>query len=44
MMQGEFWWGNEFLSQLSTEMSYSLRVELEAWDGRRAYANYATFR
>ena len=44
LYQGEFWWGNDFISQLSGERSHSLRVELEAWDGRRAHANYATFR
>ena len=36
--------GNAILSKPTLERSYSLRVELKAWEGRRAYANYATFK
>ena len=43
-LEGEFWWGNEHLSRLTTEQPMVLRVELEAHDGQTAYAEYSTFR
>ena len=43
-LEREFWWGNDKLSQLTTERPMVLRVELEAHDGQRASADYSTFR
>ncbi|KAF0312336.1 Fibrinogen C domain-containing protein 1-B [Amphibalanus amphitrite] len=41
----EFWWGLEHLFQLtSSDRQYELRVDLEAFDGSRAYAVYQGFR
>ena len=40
----EFWLGNEQIHQLTKYGETMLRVELEAWDGRTAWAEYDTFR
>ncbi|XP_033759172.1 angiopoietin-related protein 7-like [Pecten maximus] len=40
---GDFWIGNENL-HLLTNISRTLRVELEGWDGTRGYAQYSIFR
>lgn len=41
---GEHWLGNEWVHILTSQASYSLRVELQDWDGNRAYGQYRTFR
>ncbi|XP_069507036.1 angiopoietin-4 [Ambystoma mexicanum] len=41
---GEHWLGNEWVHLLTSQTSYSLRVELQDWDGNRAYGQYGTFR
>ena len=40
----EFWLGNDRLHELTKAGDMMLRVELEAWDGRTAWAEYDTFR
>uniref|UniRef100_A0A182PGU2 Fibrinogen C-terminal domain-containing protein n=1 Tax=Anopheles epiroticus TaxID=199890 RepID=A0A182PGU2_9DIPT len=40
----EFWMGNDFIHRLSYDDNVELRVELEDFDGNRAYAGYGTFR
>ena len=40
----EFWLGNEQIHQLTKSGDKKLRVELEAWDGKTAWAEYDTFR
>ncbi|KAM6147824.1 angiopoietin-4-like [Erethizon dorsatum] len=40
---GEHWLGNEVVHQLSSHANYSLRVELEDWDGSKFYANFGHF-
>ena len=40
----EFWLGNEQIHWLTKSGDMKLRVELEAWDGRTAWAEYDTFR
>ena len=40
----EFWLGNEQIHQLTKDGDMKLRIELEAWDGRTAWAEYDTFR
>ena len=40
----EFWLGNEQIHQLTKAGDMKLRVELGAWDGRTAWAEYDTFR
>ncbi|XP_069114329.1 ficolin-1-like [Argopecten irradians] len=39
---GDFWIGNDNLHRL-TSSPRTLRVELEAWDGTKGYAQYSTF-
>ena len=43
-LRGEFWFGNDYISELSANKSVVLRIELEAHDDRQAYAEYSTFR
>ena len=40
----EFWLGNDQIHELTKAGDKKLRVELEAWDGRTAWAEYDTFR
>uniref|UniRef100_A0A8C0QHP9 Angiopoietin 4 n=1 Tax=Chelonoidis abingdonii TaxID=106734 RepID=A0A8C0QHP9_CHEAB len=40
---GEYWLGNEAVHLLTSQASYSLRVELLDWEGNQAYAHYETF-
>ena len=40
----EFWLGNDRIHELTKSGDMTLRVELEAWDGRTAWAEYETFR
>ena len=40
----EFWLGNDNIHQLTKSGDIKLRVELEAWDGRTAWAEYDSFR
>ncbi|XP_063221820.1 angiopoietin-4-like [Bacillus rossius redtenbacheri] len=40
----EFWFGNDFIHRLTAAQSSVLRVELEAFDGRSAWAEYSYFR
>ena len=40
----EFWLGNDQIHELTKAGDMKLRVELEAWDGRTAWAEYDTFR
>ena len=41
---GEFWFGLDYMSRLTLENHMTLRVDLEAHDGRTAVAEYSTFR
>ena len=40
----EFWLGNDNIHQLTKSGDKKLRVELESFDGRTAWAEYNTFR
>ncbi|XP_053313160.1 angiopoietin-2-like [Spea bombifrons] len=40
---GEYWLGNEFVHQLTSQSSYSLRIHLRDWDGSEAYSLYDHF-
>ncbi|EHA97267.1 Angiopoietin-4 [Heterocephalus glaber] len=40
---GEYWLGNEVVHQLTSSKSYSLRVEMEDWDGKTFSANFEHF-
>ncbi|XP_058056113.1 angiopoietin-2 [Anopheles bellator] len=40
----EFWFGNDFIHKLSYDDNVELRIELEDFEGNRAYAEYGTFR
>ena len=39
----EHWLGLELLHQLSTKYTVKLRVDLEDWEGNKAYATYSEF-
>ncbi|XP_062944347.1 angiopoietin-4-like [Cynocephalus volans] len=39
----EHWLGNEVVHQLTSGAAYSLRVELQDWEGREAFAQYESF-
>ncbi|XP_008593276.1 PREDICTED: angiopoietin-4-like, partial [Galeopterus variegatus] len=39
----EHWLGNEVVHQLTSGAAYSLRVELQDWEGREAFAEYESF-
>ncbi|EHA99775.1 Angiopoietin-4 [Heterocephalus glaber] len=40
---GEHWLGNEVVHQLTNITKYSLRVEMEDWEGNKFYANFGHF-
>ncbi|KAB0350058.1 hypothetical protein FD754_014915 [Muntiacus muntjak] len=40
---GEYWLGNEVVYQLTRRGNYSLRVELQDWEGNEAYSQYEHF-
>ena len=40
----EFWLGNDKIHRLTASRASSLRVELEDWNGVRAYAKYGRFK
>lgn len=40
---GEYWLGNEKIHRLTSIGQSTLRVELEAWDGSKSFANYTSF-
>uniref|UniRef100_A0A8C4SN43 Angiopoietin 2b n=1 Tax=Erpetoichthys calabaricus TaxID=27687 RepID=A0A8C4SN43_ERPCA len=40
---GEYWLGNEFLHQLTSSNTYTLRVQLKDWDGNEAFSLYEQF-
>ncbi|XP_074832176.1 angiopoietin-2-like [Carettochelys insculpta] len=40
---GEHWLGNDFIHRLSTQGSYSLRIQLQDWDSKEAYSLYEHF-
>uniref|UniRef100_A0A3B3ZMD9 Fibrinogen-like protein 1 n=1 Tax=Periophthalmus magnuspinnatus TaxID=409849 RepID=A0A3B3ZMD9_9GOBI len=41
---GEFWLGNDNLHYLTAQGNYSLRINLEDFDGNHRYAEYTAFR
>ena len=42
-LTAEFWLGNDKINRLTASRPSSLRVELEDWNGVRAYAKYGKF-
>ena len=42
-LTAEFWLGNDKIHRLTASTPSSLRVELEDWNGNRAYAKYGKF-
>ena len=43
-VNGDFWWGNEKLSQaLNDGRQYELRIDLFDWEGEHRYAKYSRF-
>ena len=40
----EFWIGNDYIHNMTSSVDMKLRVELEAYDGKTAWAEYDTFR
>ncbi|XP_055854919.1 angiopoietin-2 [Episyrphus balteatus] len=43
-LEKDFWMGNEFLHQLTYADNYELRIELEDFEGIKAWVEYSTFR
>ena len=43
-LTAEFWLGNDKIHRLTAARPSSLRVELEDWNGERAYAKYGKFK
>ena len=43
-LKGEFWLGNDNLHRLTAADDTILRVDLEDFDGNKAYAEYTTFK
>ena len=42
-LTGEFWLGNDKIHRLTAALPRSLRVDLEDWNGDKAYAKYGKF-
>ncbi|XP_033627776.1 angiopoietin-1-like [Asterias rubens] len=42
-LYGEFWLGNDIINQLTAESGWTLRVDMEDWDGGVAWAKYDVF-
>lgn len=42
-LNGDFWFGNEFIHLLTSNKNMILHVELESFDGQLAWAEYETF-
>jgi hypothetical protein len=42
-LSGEFWLGNDYIHRLTARTASTLRVDLEDWDGSKAYAKYGVF-
>ncbi|KAM9477371.1 angiopoietin-2a isoform 1-T1 [Clarias gariepinus] len=40
---GEHWLGNEYISKLTNEQQYVLRIELTDWEGNTAFSQYDEF-
>nr|XP_061794148.1 angiopoietin-2-like [Nerophis lumbriciformis] len=40
---GEYWLGNEFVSRLTSQHSYNLRIQLSDWEGNSAFSLYDQF-
>ncbi|XP_012665305.1 angiopoietin-2 isoform X3 [Otolemur garnettii] len=40
---GEYWLGNEFVSQLTNQQRYVLKIRLTDWEGNEAYSLYEHF-
>ncbi|KAL2296980.1 hypothetical protein Nmel_015032 [Mimus melanotis] len=40
---GEYWLGNEAVHLLTSQVPYTLRVELQDWEGGQVYAHYGKF-
>lgn len=40
----EFWLGNDHIHDLSNQGAYSLRIDLEDWNGKHKHAYYESFR
>ncbi|XP_075270827.1 angiopoietin-2 isoform X4 [Opisthocomus hoazin] len=40
---GEYWLGNEFVSQLTNQKRYVLKIHLKDWEGNEAYSLYDHF-
>ncbi|XP_059586246.1 angiopoietin-2 isoform X4 [Alligator mississippiensis] len=40
---GEYWLGNEFVSQLTNQNHYVLKIHLKDWEGNEAYSLYDHF-
>ncbi|XP_076830430.1 angiopoietin-2a [Brachyhypopomus gauderio] len=42
-VSGEHWLGNEYISKLTSEQQYVLRIELSDWEGNSGFSQYDQF-
>ncbi|XP_015218726.1 angiopoietin-2a [Lepisosteus oculatus] len=42
-LTGEHWLGNEFVSRLTNQQPYILRIQLKDWEGNEGYSQYDQF-
>ncbi|XP_065144876.2 angiopoietin-2 [Paramisgurnus dabryanus] len=42
-LHGEFWLGNDHIHDISSQGEYSLRIDLEDWNGKHKHALYQNF-
>ncbi|XP_066296744.1 angiopoietin-related protein 7-like [Branchiostoma lanceolatum] len=43
-INGEYWLGNENIHLLTSQKNFTLRIDFQDWEGKRAFAEYSTFR
>ncbi|KAK2152876.1 hypothetical protein NP493_2397g00002 [Ridgeia piscesae] len=42
-VNGEFWLGNDYLNDITSQGQYTLRIDMEDFEDERRYADYSTF-
>ncbi len=42
-LHAEFWLGNDHIHDISSQGEYSLRIDLEDWNGKHKHALYQNF-
>ncbi|KAK2160875.1 hypothetical protein NP493_1621g00016 [Ridgeia piscesae] len=42
-LEDEFWLGNDYIHEITTQKNYTIRIDLEDFDGAARYAEYSSF-